>query len=151
MENVSPLVSRKGLRVCPKRVGSRTRRVGATHRIPRLCVGGLHPPYNRQTGLLGQTLRTPGQAENLASRLPYSGLLTHCIQLGLSRPNTSPRWWIAKTGGAGFGMVQNWVTAPWGGHSCPPLTPGRTGMSNPPAGSYSFRPKSEPRPGFLIG
>ena len=33
-----------GVRVCPKRVGSRTRRVGATHRIPRLCVGGLHPP-----------------------------------------------------------------------------------------------------------
>ena len=41
----------------PEGVGGCPRTVGTTHRMPRLCVGGLHPPYNRQTGLLGQTLR----------------------------------------------------------------------------------------------
>ncbi len=48
------------LRVGSGRVGSGFRRVGETHRSsrqPRLCVGGFHPPYNRQTRLREQTLR----------------------------------------------------------------------------------------------
>src|SRR5262249_18929303 len=33
-----------------RRGRGRSRRVGATHRMPRLCVGGLHPPYGRRPG-----------------------------------------------------------------------------------------------------
>src|SRR5579883_1333418 len=46
-------------RVCSERVGGRFLSVGETHRssvLPGLCVGGLHPPYNRQTRLSVQTL-----------------------------------------------------------------------------------------------
>src|SRR5579883_1107494 len=53
-------------RVCSERVGGRFRRVGETHRssvLPGLCVGGLHPPYNRQTRLSEQTLMDRGRGE----------------------------------------------------------------------------------------
>src|SRR5271155_4005741 len=63
----STLIAGHPLRVCSGRVGRRFRRVGETHRsfrLPRLEVGGFHPPYNRQTGLMEQTL-SPCRNESL--------------------------------------------------------------------------------------
>src|SRR5579871_379096 len=64
------------LRVCSERVGGRFRRVGETHRssvLPGLCVGGLHPPYNRQTRLSEQTLSLTFALLQLSPRcLPQS-------------------------------------------------------------------------------
>src|SRR5579883_1862615 len=63
-------------RVCSERVGGRFRRVGETHRssvLPGLCVGGLHPPYNRQTRLSEQTLSLTFALLQLSPRcLPQS-------------------------------------------------------------------------------
>ena len=41
--------------------------------MPRLCFGGLHPPYNRQTGLLGRALGVGPAAIGMESTIEIYG------------------------------------------------------------------------------
>src|SRR5262249_950455 len=63
------------LRIGSGRVEIRFRSLGATHRMPELSVDALHPPYNRQTVLMEQTLTHPPERFRCTAAGPGNGVV----------------------------------------------------------------------------